>query len=78
MEHDALQCGYCTPGQLMAAAALLSRHGALTDDDILFLDLGPIFAEWEADFGRTYVLGDDPVKQMAHVPSLSDYLWHGL
>ena len=34
----------------------------LTDDDIVFLDFGPIFAEWEADFGRTYVLGDDPVK----------------
>jgi Xaa-Pro aminopeptidase len=32
-------------------------------DDIVFLDFGPIFAEWEADFGRTYVLGDDPVKQ---------------
>jgi Xaa-Pro aminopeptidase len=35
----------------------------LTDDDIVFLDFGPIFAEWEADLGRTYVLGDDPVKQ---------------
>jgi Xaa-Pro aminopeptidase len=32
------------------------------DDDIVFADLGPIFWEWEADFGRTYVLGDDPVK----------------
>ncbi len=31
-------------------------------DDIVFLDFGPIFAEWEADFGRTFVLGDDPVK----------------
>lgn len=31
-------------------------------DDIVFLDLGPIFAEWEADVGRTFVLGDDPVK----------------
>ena len=31
-------------------------------DDILFLDFGPIFEEWEADFGRTFVLGDDPVK----------------
>ncbi|MFR9806748.1 M24 family metallopeptidase [Pseudonocardia sp. RS010] len=31
-------------------------------DDIVFLDLGPIFADWEADFGRTFVLGDDPVK----------------
>lgn len=31
-------------------------------DDIVFVDLGPIFAEWEADVGRTFVLGDDPVK----------------
>lgn len=36
--------------------------GILDADDILFLDFGPIFAEWEADFGRTYVLGDDPGK----------------
>ncbi|TQS40431.1 M24 family metallopeptidase [Cryptosporangium phraense] len=34
----------------------------LTDDDIVFVDFGPIFAEWEADFGRTFVLGDDPAK----------------
>ena len=34
----------------------------ITDDDIVFLDFGPVFEEWEADFGRTYVLGDDPVK----------------
>jgi len=34
----------------------------LTGDDIVFLDLGPVFAEWEADFGRTFVLGDDPDK----------------
>lgn len=31
-------------------------------DDILFVDLGPVFEAWEADFGRTYVLGDDPLK----------------
>jgi Xaa-Pro aminopeptidase len=31
-------------------------------DDIVFVDLGPVFAEWEADFGRTFVLGDDPAK----------------
>ena len=34
----------------------------LGPDDILFLDLGPVFEEWEADFGRTFVLGHDPVK----------------
>src|SRR5271157_3652755 len=32
------------------------------EDDILFLDLGPVFEEWEADFGRTFVLGSDPFK----------------
>src|SRR6202789_881433 len=31
-------------------------------DDILFLDLGPVFEDWEADFGRTFVLGTDPLK----------------
>ena len=31
-------------------------------DDIIFLDLGPVFEEWEADFGRTFVIGTDPVK----------------
>ena len=31
-------------------------------DDILFIDFGPIFDAWEADYGRTYVLGNDPVK----------------
>ncbi len=34
----------------------------LSDDDIVFLDLGPVFEEWEADFGRTFVLGSDPAK----------------
>ncbi len=34
----------------------------LAEDDIIFLDLGPVFEAWEADFGRTFVLGDDPHK----------------
>ena len=32
------------------------------EDDILFLDLGPVFEDWEADFGRTFVLGSNPLK----------------
>jgi Xaa-Pro dipeptidase len=32
-------------------------------DDTVFLDLGPVFGEWEADVGRTYALGGDPRKQ---------------
>jgi Xaa-Pro aminopeptidase len=46
---------------------LLTYHDAAEDrriaeDDIVYLDFGPVFNEWEADFGRTYALGDDPDK----------------
>lgn len=34
----------------------------LTEDDILFFDFGPVFEQWEADLGRTYVLGEDSRK----------------
>ncbi|MDG2341853.1 MAG: M24 family metallopeptidase [Cytophagales bacterium] len=34
----------------------------ITEDDIVFIDFGPIFDEWEADFGRTFVLGVDIYK----------------
>jgi Xaa-Pro dipeptidase len=34
----------------------------IADGDIVFLDLGPVFEEWEADFGRTFVLGSHPDK----------------
>lgn len=34
----------------------------LQEDDILFFDFGPVFDQWEADFGRTYVIGNDPRK----------------
>jgi xanthine dehydrogenase YagT iron-sulfur-binding subunit len=28
VEHDAFQCGYCTPGQLCSAAGMLAEHEA--------------------------------------------------
>ncbi len=31
---DALQCGFCTPGQIVSAAALLERMPAPSDDEI--------------------------------------------
>ncbi|NVK66718.1 MAG: aminopeptidase P family protein [Flavobacteriales bacterium] len=34
----------------------------LQKDDILFFDFGPVFDEWEADFGRTYVIGNNDLK----------------
>lgn len=35
----------------------------IVDDDIVYLDLGPVFEDWEADIGRSYVVGDDPDKK---------------
>lgn len=34
IERDAVQCGFCTPGQLMAAALLLEKNAAPTEQDI--------------------------------------------
>ena len=34
----------------------------LQENEIIFFDFGPVFEEWEADLGRTYVLGNDPLK----------------
>ena len=33
-EHDAAQCGYCTPGQVLAAVALLASNPRPDDDAI--------------------------------------------
>ena len=33
-ETHALQCGYCTPGMIMAGVDLISNNGEMTDDDI--------------------------------------------
>lgn len=34
IEHDALQCGFCTPGMVMSCAALLSRNKRPTVEDV--------------------------------------------
>jgi xanthine dehydrogenase YagT iron-sulfur-binding subunit len=34
LEHDALQCGYCTPGQIMSAVGLIAEGHARTDDEV--------------------------------------------
>jgi aerobic-type carbon monoxide dehydrogenase small subunit (CoxS/CutS family) len=33
-DHHALQCGYCTPGMLMSATALLREHPSPTEEQI--------------------------------------------
>jgi aerobic-type carbon monoxide dehydrogenase small subunit (CoxS/CutS family) len=34
IEHDALQCGFCTPGQIMAAVALLGENPNPSEADV--------------------------------------------
>jgi xanthine dehydrogenase YagT iron-sulfur-binding subunit len=34
VEHDAFQCGYCTPGQICSALGLLHEGRARTADDV--------------------------------------------
>lgn len=31
-EHHGLQCGFCTPGMIMAAADMINRHGGALDE----------------------------------------------
>jgi len=34
VEHDGLQCGYCTPGQIMSAIGMLGEGRARSDDEV--------------------------------------------
>ena len=34
VEHGAVQCGFCTPGMVMAAKALLDRNPTPTEEDV--------------------------------------------
>ena len=34
IDHDAFQCGYCTPGQILSAVACVNEGHARSDDDI--------------------------------------------
>ena len=42
IDHDAFQCGYCTPGQICSAAALIAEGKAKTADAIRELMSGNI------------------------------------
>ena len=42
IEHDAFQCGYCTPGQICSAVGMITEGKAKTADDIRELMSGNI------------------------------------
>lgn len=35
IEHDALQCGFCTPGMILKASTLLAENATLTREEIV-------------------------------------------
>jgi len=44
----------------------LSEPGTvLRDNDIFFIDIGPVWQKWEGDGGQTFVVGDDPAIHAA-------------
>jgi Xaa-Pro dipeptidase len=50
-------------GNTLAIAGETMPERVIGDDDMVFVDLGPVFAEWEADVGRSYAIGGDPAKR---------------
>jgi xanthine dehydrogenase YagT iron-sulfur-binding subunit len=42
IDHDAFQCGYCTPGQICSAAGLIAEGKAKTADEVRELMSGNI------------------------------------
>lgn len=45
----------------------------IKDDDIVILDFGPVFNGYEADYARTYIIGNDPAK--IKVKAASEAAW---
>jgi Xaa-Pro dipeptidase len=48
----------------------------ILEDDILFMDLGPVLETWEADIGRTYTIGNDK-KKYKMVQDIEHAWWLG-
>jgi Xaa-Pro aminopeptidase len=46
----------------------------IQEEDILFLDFGPVFEDWEADLGKTYVLGEN--AQMLKMKADVETAWY--
>lgn len=46
----------------------------LQTDDILFFDFGPVFENWEADIGKTYVIGANADKLKLQIDV--ELAWH--
>ncbi|MDP3231107.1 MAG: (2Fe-2S)-binding protein [Acidovorax sp.] len=73
MQHDAFQCGYCTPGQLCSAVGLISEGEARTVDEVRELMSGNLcrcgaYPQITAAVCQVALGQDNPVSRTAHGP----------
>lgn len=73
MQHDAFQCGYCTPGQLCAAVGLINEGEARTVDQVRELMSGNLcrcgaYPQITAAVCQVALGQDNPVSRTAHGP----------
>lgn len=63
-----------TGANTLTTAADYPEPLTIAADDTVYIDLGPVFEEWEADIGRTYAVGADPEKHrlVADLPRVFD------
>jgi Xaa-Pro aminopeptidase len=62
------------PNTMKTFGAASEPGVVLGRDDIFFIDIGPVFEEWEGDGGDTFVTGRDP--DMARIASDARKLFH--
>lgn len=51
------------PNTLIAGTRIPLSERMVCEDDIVYVDLGPILQQWKGDVGRTFCLGNDPAKK---------------
>jgi isoquinoline 1-oxidoreductase alpha subunit len=75
LQEDVAQCGFCQPGQIMAAVALLKRTSNPTDEDIDAIQnvcrCGSYFRIREAIKAAAVLMGREVAAPVAEVPTVA-------
>lgn len=63
-----------TGANTICVFADLPPESVIGEQDTVYLDLGPVFGEWEADVGQTYAVGAEPSRRalVAALPQVFD------
>jgi xanthine dehydrogenase YagT iron-sulfur-binding subunit len=68
VKHDAMQCGFCTPGMVMSCAALLERNSSPNLDDVKRAVSGNLCRC--GTYPKVFAATLDVAQQRAHAPGL--------